>query len=199
MTLLIASLLSFALAPWLYGFLHRWRTVHNLLDTILILIVAGIVLVEVLWGSYQDIGWLGPLIGIAGLAVPSLIEQVFSKLARPAHTITAILGLIALILHSLMDGATLAVADQEWLGLAVMLHQLPFGLAVWWLVQHARGRHFAIAVLAAMSLATIAGFALTVQILPLLNASAGVVLQAFLAGSLLHVLIHRRKPHHDHA
>ncbi len=198
MTLLIVSLVSLALAPWLYGELHRWRKLHNLIDTLLLLIVAAIVLLEVLWDSYRDIGWTGPLIGIVGLAVPSLIEQASSRLALSTHRFTAVLGLIALILHSVMDGATLAVANEELLAWAVVLHQLPMGLAVWWLVRHASGIMLARIVLLSMIIASIAGFLLTQQILPWLNDSANVALQAFLAGTLLHVLVHRRKPHHDH-
>jgi zinc transporter ZupT len=199
MTLLIVSLISLAIAPWLYGALHRWRTVHNLLDTLLLLIVAAIVLVEVLWDSYRDIGWLGPLIGIVGLAVPSLIEQVSTRLALPTHRLTAVLGIAALVLHSIMDGATLAIADQQLLAWAVVLHQLPLGLAVWWLIRHASGVLLARLVLAGMIAATIGGFVLTQHIIPWLNDSTNVALQAFLAGSLLHVLVHRHKPHHDHA
>ncbi len=198
MTLLIVSLFSLALAPWLYGALHRWRKLHNLLDTMLLLIVAAIVLLEVLWDSYRDIGWIGPLIGIVGLAVPSLIEQVSTRLALPTHRLTAVLGIFALVLHSIMDGATLAIADEQLLAWAVVLHQLPLGLAVWWLIRHASGIVLARLVLLGMIIATIAGFMLTQQILPWLNDSANVALQAFLAGSLLHVLVHRRKPHHDH-
>ena len=198
MTLLFASLLSLALAPWVYGRLHRWRALHNILDTLLLLIVAAIVLLEVLWDSYREIGWIGPLIGVVGLAVPSLVEQVFSRLALPAHRLTTLLGLAALLLHSVMDGATLAVAEQQWLSLAVVLHQLPMGLAVWWFILHAHGRRTAQVVLSAMLLATVLGFFGTRQILPLLTTYSSVVLQAFLAGTLLHVLVHRRKPHHDH-
>lgn len=198
MILLVASLLSFALAPWLYGYLHRWRRLHNLIDSLLLLVVAIIVLTEVLWGSFQEIGWSGPLIGIVGLALPSLVEQVFGRLALSTHKVTTVLGLAALLMHSVMDGATLAVGEQSWLAFAVVLHQLPFGLAVWWLLRHLSGVRLAATILACMSIATILGFTLTTQILPLLNASASVVLQAFLAGTLLHVLIHRRKPHHDH-
>lgn len=198
MTLLFVSLISLALAPWLYGELHRWRKLHNLIDTLLLLIVAAIVLLEVLWDSYRDIGWTGPLIGIVGLAVPSLIEQVSSRLALPTHRFTSVLGLLALILHSVMDGATMAVANDELLAWAVVLHQLPMGLAVWWLVRHASGVMLARIILFSMIIASIAGFLLTQHILPWLNDSANVALQAFLAGTLLHVLVHRRKPHHNH-
>lgn len=198
MTLLIVSLISLAVAPWLYGQLHRWRTLHNVIDTVLLLTVAAIVLLEVLWDSYRDIGWTGPLIGIVGLSVPSMIEQVSTRFALPTHRFTTLLGLIALILHSVMDGATLAIADDHLLGWAVVLHQLPMGLAVWWIVRHAHGMMIARVVLLSMLSASVIGFVLIQHILPWLNDSANVALQAFLAGTLLHVLVHRRKPKHDH-
>lgn len=198
MTLLLCSLAALAIAPALYGWLHRWRRLHNLFDTLLIIIVALMVLAEVMVESYGHIGWQGPLIGIAGMAVPSLIEQGFSRLALPTHRLTTVLGLVALTLHSLMDGATLSSNHDNLAAVAVVLHQLPLGIAVWWLVRHALGRNAAIIVLTGMGVATVIGYLLTQSLLPLLTQSTTTAVQAFLAGSLLHILVHRRKPRHDH-
>jgi len=200
MTALLISLVSLGLAPLLYAQLHRWRRVHDVLDRLLVGVIVLIVLVEVFVEGYEQIGWVGPLIGIVGMALPSLIEQVFSRLALPMHSLTALLGALALAVHSLMDGATLAAAgSDQWLATAVVLHQLPLGLAIWWLVRHALGRSLAIATLMAMGLATVVGFLLTQQVVPVLTQATSAGLQAFLAGALLHVLLHRHRPHHDHA
>ncbi|NQD37514.1 hypothetical protein HPT27_10785 [Permianibacter sp. IMCC34836] len=199
MTALLISLVSLGLAPWLYSLLHRWRRVHDTLDRLLVGVIVLIVLVEVFVEGYEQIGWVGPLLGVVAMALPSLIEQVFSRLALPTHSLTVLLGALALAVHSLMDGATLAAADDQWLAIAVVLHQLPLGLAIWWLVRHALSRSLAIATLMAMGLATVLGFVLTQQVVPVLTQSTSAGLQAFLAGALLHVLLHRHRPRADHA
>ncbi|HEX4909538.1 MAG TPA: hypothetical protein VFV64_02105 [Permianibacter sp.] len=199
MTALIISLISLGLAPWLYGLLHRWRRLHDILDRLLVGVIVLIVLIEVFVEGYEQIGWVGPLLGLVAMALPSLIEQVFSRLALPTHSLTALLGALALAVHSLMDGATLAAAGaDQWLAAAVVLHQLPLGLAIWWLVRHALGRTMSVITLIGMGLATIVGFVLTQQVVPALSHTTAAGLQAFLAGALLHVLIHRHRPHHHH-
>ena len=199
MTALIISLISLGLAPWLYSLLHRWRRVHDILDRLLVGVIVLIVLIEVFVEGYEQIGWIGPLLGLVAMALPSLIEQVFSRLALPTHSLTALLGALALAVHSLMDGATLAAADgDQWLAAAVVLHQLPLGLAIWWLVRHSLGRTMSVITLIGMGLATIIGFVLTQQVVPALSHTTAAGLQAFLAGALLHVLIHRHRPHQHH-
>lgn len=199
MTALLISLVSLGLAPWLYGLLHRWRRLHDVLDRLLVSVIVLIVLVEVFVEGYEHIGWVGPLLGLVAMAMPSLIEQAFSRLALPTHSLTAVLGALALAVHSVMDGATLAAAGADhWLAAAVVLHQLPLGLAIWWLVRHALGFGLAAVTLACMGLATVAGYLLTQQVLPAMSQAVAAGLQAFLAGALLHVLIHRHRPHHDH-
>ena len=199
MTALIISLISLGLAPWLYSLLHRWHRLHDVLDRLLVAVIVLIVLIEVFVEGYQQIGWVGPLLGVVAMALPSLIEQVFSRLALPTHSLTALLGALALAVHSVMDGATLAAAAGEHLLVtAVVLHQLPLGLAIWWLVRHALGRNLAAVTLFCMGLATVGGFALTQQVLPAMSQAFAAGLQAFLAGALLHVLLHRHRPHHDH-
>lgn len=198
MIALLLSLLSLAIAPWLYKRLHQHRRLHDVFDRLLISIVVLIILIEVIIESYRHIGWMGPLIGIAGMALPSLIEQAFSRLAMPAHSITAVLGSIALIAHSLMDGATLASAESVWVEVAVVIHQLPLGLAIWWLVQHALGSRIATMTIVAMCVTIVIGYELTTLWMATLNEHSTHILQAFFAGALLHVLIHRHRPHKHH-
>ncbi len=200
MTALLISLVSLGLAPWLYSLLHRWRRLHDILDRLLVGVIVLIVLIEVFVEGFEQIGWVGPLLGLVAMALPSLIEQVFSRLALPTHSLTALLGALALAVHSLMDGATLAAAGGDhWLATAVVLHQLPLGLAIWWLVRHALGRTMSVVTLMGMGLATVVGFVLTQQVVPALSHTTAAGLQAFLAGALLHVLLHRHRPQHDHA
>lgn len=199
MTALLISLAFLGIAPWLYGLLHRWRRVHDIVDRLLVAVIVMIVLIEVFIEGYEQIGWVGPLLGLVAMALPSLIEQVFARLALPTHSLTALLGALALAVHSLMDGATLAAAgNDQWLATAVVLHQLPLGLAIWWLVRHALGRMMSVITLIAMGLATVVGFMLTQQVLPAMSQAFAAGLQAFLAGALLHVLLHRHRPQHDH-
>ena len=95
--------------------------------------------------------------------------------------------------HHHQESATL-------LALAVILHRLPMGLAVWWLTVPVLGRRVAIALLGAMVAATVVGFGLAGQVLVDLTLPGIAVFEATIAGMLLHVVMGHEHSHgaHDH-
>ena len=81
------------------------------------------------------------------------------------------------------------------LGLAVILHRLPVGLAIWHLMAPHFGARFALLVLGLMCGATAAGYLLAPQWFGLLEASGVACFQAFVAGSILHVIVYEPAHH----
>lgn len=76
------------------------------------------------------------------------------------------------------------------LALAVVLHNLPVGIAVWFLLLPVFGWRVALGVFALLAGGTVAGYFAGPALLGLLAAPAVAAVQAFLAGSILHVVLH---------
>ena len=117
------------------------------------------------------------------------------RTSRVAWLLLAGLGL-----HAAADGAALAGAAHhgaETLPMAVLVHRLPVGLLVWWLVGGRRRPVVAAVALVALAGATAGGFWVASQS-PWTDGGFALV-EAFVGGALLHVL---RGPHevldHEH-
>jgi zinc transporter ZupT len=80
----------------------------------------------------------------------------------------------------------------------VVLHNLPVGIAVWFLLAPAFGARLALAVFAVMVGGTVTGFVAGPEMLAVLEAPAVAGFQALLAGSILHVVLHGAAAGHRH-
>jgi len=117
-------------------------------------------------------------------------------------------------MHSVTDGAALAssanpasssageLAHGQLLPLAVLLHQVPVGMTVWWLLRRI-GLPVVLLAFVLMAAATVSGYVAGGAMLSMLSAREVEWFQAFVGGSLLHVVYHRIEPGHhcteDHA
>lgn len=86
-------------------------------------------------------------------------------------------------------------ANASLLATAVILHRLPMALAIWWIATPALGRRIALGLLTLIGGATLAGFALGGWIWGVLSSPGLAILQAVIAGMLLHMVL----GHHEHA
>ena len=87
------------------------------------------------------------------------------------------------------------------LAVAVILHRLPMGLAVWWFAVPILGRRFAIVLLTAIAAATVVGFSVAGRVLVDFSMPAIAIFEATIAGMLLHVVMghdhgHAEQPDH---
>ena len=91
-------------------------------------------------------------------------------------------------------------AQSGILAIAITLHRLPDGLAVWSVVQPIRGARAAAIVLGALAAATIVGYVTGGPALSGATGHALLLVQAFVAGSVLHIILHRPQHtlEHDH-
>jgi zinc transporter ZupT len=196
---LAGTLLALALGPVLYlGARARPRLVRGL-DVFVMISVSALVAFEVVPGTYVDGGLWSIACLLVGALGPTLLERMGGALKREAHLAALWLALVGLVLHAFADGAGLAPSGTDAgtaLGLAVVLHSVPVGLAVWWLVAPALGVGPAVGVIAAMCLATVAGYALATGLSNLLGPQVLACIQALVAGFILHVVFGR--PHLDH-
>ena len=81
-----------------------------------------------------------------------------------------------------------ALLDNH-LALGVILHRIPVGMAIWWTVRPHLGKTVAIGALAIIAVATSAAYILGEPVLELMEAKSVAYFQAFVAGTLLHVIV----------
>lgn len=157
----------------------------------LLVSLGSLVLMFLLSDPVHDLGWRAvPVLGL-GLLLPWLLER--RQHTGPAHSVMEGLGLLALLLHALLDGAALAEARPELSG-AIVLHRLPVGAMVWWIARHQRSRPAASAILALLVGATLLGHTLARS---LLHAEVMTWIQVMVVGSLIHVLLYPSPGHQD--
>ena len=196
MTLLIASLAALLFGPPLLKLASGSPWALRLLDGFVYVAIGGLVLLHVLPEVVATSGWMALVAAAIGLAGPSTIEKRLERSARQAHEAALLLAVVALSLHGLFDGMALAVQTDLTadLGLAVVLHRLPVGLTLWWLIQPTRGTQAAAGALGAIAVATVIGYFLGGAAAGAFEAPAMGLVYALVAGSLLHVVLHRPHP-----
>ncbi|TKB55054.1 ZIP family metal transporter [Ferrimonas aestuarii] len=203
MNYLIASLLILAVGPILHHGLRKQRGIINAIGAFVMVSLGGLMLFDVLPQVISQGGVLALGFVLLGLFGPSLSEKLFRRHSAFTHNLTVALGIFGLLLHAVTDGSALFMAANEQgpmlLALGIILHRMPAGLAIWWLLRPAYGRIIASAALAGMMLTTIIGYGVGPELLHIMNADHIVYLQGFVTGSIMHVLWHRpHEHHHDH-
>lgn len=200
LTLLFISLLAFALGPVLYALADRARTSLAALDGFVMVAVAGLALVHIIPHAVTTGGPLAVLVAVAGFIGPGVVEHRLARAARQTHTAALVVALSGLTLHEFFDGVGLASAFYDpsggisLLAVAVVLHRVPIAVTVWWLLRPARGPMTAALVLLALSIATVAGYLSVDAVAGAVDARWLGLLEALIAGSLLHVVVHRPSP-----
>lgn len=197
---LLATLLALAAGPALYALGRRSARTLTFLDGFVLVSIAGLVVLEVVPGTFLQGGPWSLVFLLAGLFVPTLLERAFRHAERQAHIGALALAVAGLVLHALGDGVALAPGGNAgWaLPAAVVVHSLPVGMAVWWLLAPSFGSWPPVLALLAMAAGTIAGYRYGVSLSAMLGAQAWAWLQSLVAGTILHVIFGR--PHlHDGA
>jgi uncharacterized membrane protein YraQ (UPF0718 family) len=194
--LLIGSILALAVGPFVYSVVRKRDAMLSLLDGFIFVSITGMVLLFILPDSFENGGWFILPVALAGLFGPTVLEGVSRNAAKKTHIAALILGLAGIALHALIDGTALSVGaltEGGVLPLAVVLHRLPVGLTIWWLLTPNFGKKSAIWVLTLIATATIAGYVFGPVLIERLSSHGTALFQALVAGTLLHVVFHQ--PH----
>lgn len=198
MVALIASFFSLFVGPLIYQTFGPMQRTDKIVSGVVLIVVSGMLLLEVLPDVYQEIGsWTIALV-LLGFLGPTLIEKTFRKAANTTHVLTLCLGLSGLIVHAMLDGLAVKMDEQTQqnsLTMAVIMHRLPVGLTIWWMLKPLLGEKYALAFLIFMGVSTFIGYASGQSIGQYQEHALFSILQAVIAGSLLHVIVH--KPHSD--
>jgi uncharacterized protein len=200
LALLLVSLIAFAVGPVFYSMAGRARSSLAALDGFVMVAVAGLALVHIIPHAVVTAGGGALAVALAGFIGPGLVEHRLERAARQTHTAALVLALSGLAVHEFFDGVGLARAfyDPETgisvLAVAVVLHRLPIAITVWWLLRPLRGPALAWIALASLGAATLLGYASGDAVSDIVDARWLGLLEALIAGSLLHVVVHRPSP-----
>lgn len=201
MFLLLLSVAALAFGPALTALLPRTSLAHDLLDGLVLVSLFGLVAVHVLPHTVVVAGWPAALMAVGGFLFPFVLERLAPRAdGAPRHAFLVPLVMGAFGVHAFIDGAALVDHTEDAgpanvLALAIVLHRLPDGLAIWSVVRPSRGVRIATGVLAGLGMLTVLGFIVGGRVLEGTSGKWIALLQSFVAGSVLHIIAHRPHAH----
>ena len=209
------SILALLSGPFIYAWGRRVPTAKQLLDGFVLITVAGILCVYIIPDSIRYGGIAAAGFLLAGLAFPVLLEHAFHRSVPKAHVFIVVLAAAGLLLHAVIDGIALlpevggalasegthhghsgSIGDNQ-LALGVILHRVPVGMAIWWAVRPSFGTGAALTTFGLLIAATGFAWFFGAPIVELATASSIAWFQAFVAGSLVHVVAFGVSHSHD--
>ena len=200
---LIAAMAAPVLGPVLYRVLHPHPRAVDLVDGFVYVAVPLLVAWQVLPHAWEERSIVPLGVVAAGFFLPALVEQASHVFAEQTDNLALLVGISGLALHALLEGAAFAPGPQRDVeiafALAVILHRIPVGLVIWWLIRPRFGQGPAALGIASLVLATLGGFALGSELLVGTGAERAHLYQIFVSGSLVHVVYHQGRHDHDHA
>jgi zinc transporter ZupT len=193
MVLFALSFLPFVLAPFLVESIRKRPYLHCSLDGFVFVSVGGIICFHILPDSVSQGGFFAAGAAVLGLIFAFLFEDRIDTKERMSLTATTI-ALIGLSIHGAMDGIALAAFNAHaengaFLALAVVIHRIPESLAVFGIARAVSGMKGALAALGILATFSAAGFAISMFRREIFDHSLWPILQAFLFGFLIHVLL----------
>jgi hypothetical protein len=194
---LILSIAALLLGPVIYSAGRENPLAKRVLDAIVVLTIAAIIGFDVIPEALQHGGSLAIVVILLGLAFPLILERLFRKATDTAHLLVVALAALGLLIHATIDGIALLPESGDFLAHAIVLHRLPVGMAIWWAVRPNFGKTAAVIVFTLIGLATAAGYFVGDSIIELTEARTLAMLQAFVSGSLIHVVAFGVKHKHD--
>jgi hypothetical protein len=194
---LALSIVALLLGPLIYGLSQRNRVARQVLDGFIFITIAGIICVNIIPEALAVGGTLAVIFLVAGIAFPVIMEHGFRGALHEAHVVVLILAALGLIIHAIIDGIALLPAQGSDLAHAVILHRLPVGMAIWWSLRPSLGTSVAVAAIVTISLATALSYLLGAPVVELAEAKSLALVQAFVSGSLIHIVAFGITHEHD--
>ena len=184
------------------------------LEGFILITLAGIVCLHIAPEAWQIAGFAGVAMGLLGLAFPTLLEGVFQALSR-AHLVVLAMAAAGIVVHAVLDGIALLPlvsggtgeevhaghgSGSRALAIGVIIHRLPVGVAIWWVLRPQFGTAVAVTTFALIIVTTIVSYLVGGEVFNSADWSLA-LFQAIVAGSLIHVALFgvTHDHHHDHA
>lgn len=185
----LLSTIALLAGPFIYALARRNTTAEHLLDAIVILTVAWVIIFHIVPEVVASGGILAVGMIAAGMAFPFVLRRIFHLASNTAHIALLSLAATALALHAIIDGIALLPHTGSSLAIAVILHRLPIGMAIWWTFRPALGQTAAIVAFVILVTATGLAFFFGGPVVDVLESRTMALFQAFVSGSLIDLVI----------
>ena len=195
--LLALSIVALLAGPLVYTLGRRNAVARQFLDGFIFITIAGLVAVHIVPDALQGGGNLAVLFLALGIAFPVLLERGLHDSFHAAHGFVLGLAALGLVIHSVLDGIALLPAENRNLAYAVILHRLPIGMAIWWSLRPNLGMVAAATAFGLIIVSSAAAFILGAPVIELAEARGIAWLQAFISGSLIHIVAFGISHDHD--
>ncbi len=193
--MLAASVAALVLGPLLYVIARRARPLFELIDGFVLVAVLGLALLEIIPNGLEKAGPWALLAVVVGVLAPRAFARgLDGGSSRRAWAFIALLGMAV---HAFTDGLAVAgthhVDESHALEWAIILHRIPVGLAIWWMLasRPEDGQRSALVALGTIAAASVAGFYGGGALIEHSGGPALGLLEAAVGGLLLHVVAHR--------
>ena len=209
--MLTISIAMILVAPAVYFLALRYKKACKALERLIFIAVGALVVLHLLPESYEVAGWTTILAALSGMFLPSILERLWQSQARSIHLISVLVSVAGLAVHSMMDGAAIALpehathchhghdhAHDHFLPLAVILHRLPVGILLFGMFYPKHGFQKSFGVLLFVSLMTLVGYHSALSLLSGVSEQLLAYFQALVSGSLLHIILDQHSSSHDH-
>ena len=201
MAYLIAALAAPIVGAALYGVLHDRPSAVRFVDGCVFIAVPALVALEVIPHAWEERSvWL--LVAVAaGVLVPTALERVSHVLERHTDRLALLVGLSGLFLHASLEGAAMAPGAGSIgapFATAVVLHRIPVGFIIWWLIRPRYGVTLAATGVGLLVLCTFVGYGVGTELFGGGHDPSLELYQAFVSGSLIHVVFHQGRHDHTH-
>jgi len=195
--LLALSIAALLAGPLVYTLGRRNHVARQVLDGFIFITIAGLVAVHIVPDSLLGGGGLAVMFLALGIAFPVMLERGLHDSFHAAHGFVLGLAALGIVIHSVLDGIALLPGTSEDLAYAVILHRLPIGMAIWWSLRPNLGVAAAATAFGLIVASTAAAFVFGAPVIELAEARAIAWLQAFISGSLIHVVAFGISHDHD--
>jgi uncharacterized protein len=190
------------LGAFLYRSLHGRNRAVRLVDGFVYVAVPTLVAVQVVPHAIEERSILVLVMVALGALVPTAFERASRSLAEHTDNLAILVGITGLVIHAALEGAALVPAEarvDRAFGWAVVLHRIPVGLVIWWLVRPRHGVLLAAMAVGSLVGATLVGAVVGTGLTSSAHGAGFEHFEAFVAGTLLHVVFHQGRHDHDHA
>ena len=195
--LLALSIVALLAGPAVYTFGRRNRIARQILDGFIFITIAGIVTVHIIPEALVGGGNLAFVFLALGIAFPVVLERGLHGSFHAAHGLVLALAALGLVIHAALDGIALLPSGSRDLAYAVILHRLPVGMAIWWSLRPNLGLGAAVTAFAIIIAASAASFVFGAPVVELAEARGVAWIQAFISGSLIHIVAFGVSHDHD--
>ena len=185
----LLSTIALVAGPFVCVLGRHNKVTERAVDVLIIAAIAWIIGVHIVPDAIQVAGWTALAFLALGMAFPYLLRRIFHLASSAMHTALLLIAALALVLHAVIDGIALLPGSSNQLGLAVILHRLPVGMAIWWTFRPAIGTKIAIAAFALIIIATALAIYFGGPVIELTESRILALFQVFVAGSLADMVI----------